>query len=109
MKRQVALLCGLLVAAQAWTGRAPQKNGKSLPGVVAHDESLLVAPISGASTDVSTRRRLLQGILVGSSLFAGLEGVVSPAQAVTRAVGSGEEACRAAGNCLETGEWDGAV
>ncbi|KAL7568478.1 hypothetical protein ACA910_012188 [Epithemia clementina (nom. ined.)] len=26
-----------------------------------------------------------------------------------QAVGSGELACRAAGNCLETGEWDGAI
>lgn len=29
--------------------------------------------------------------------------------AVTRAVGSGEQACRQANNCLESGEWDGAV
>ena len=29
--------------------------------------------------------------------------------AVSRAIGGAEAECRAAGNCLETGNWDGAV
>lgn len=34
---------------------------------------------------------------------------VGPANAVTRAIGGAEEECRANGNCLELGEWDGAI
>jgi len=34
--------------------------------------------------------------------------IIAPA-AIVRAVGSGEEACQAAGNCWAVGEWDGTM
>jgi cyclophilin family peptidyl-prolyl cis-trans isomerase len=54
----------------------------------------------------SSRRQFL-----GAAPVAGLVLIAShPVNAaVPRAVGGTEEACRAANNCLETGEWDGAV
>mmetsp|Transcript_9570 Transcript_9570/g.15984 ORF Transcript_9570/g.15984 Transcript_9570/m.15984 type:complete len:368 (-) Transcript_9570:1342-2445(-) len=53
----------------------------------------------------SCRRRFLSGILA-----AGVVGVgTNPSNAVERAVGGAEIACRERGDCLETGEWDGAV
>ncbi len=53
----------------------------------------------------SSRRTLLnQFFLLSSGAF-----VPSPAHAVTRAIGGAEEECRAAGNCLEIGELDGAL
>lgn len=49
-------------------------------------------------------RRALLGNALATLLVA-----PSSSYAVTRAVGGAEESCRAAGNCLEIGEWDGAV
>jgi cyclophilin family peptidyl-prolyl cis-trans isomerase len=54
----------------------------------------------------STRRRHFLNAAVASSM---LMLIPESANAVTRAVGGAEEDCRAAGNCLEIGEWDGAV
>ena len=53
----------------------------------------------------SSRRTFLSASATGFVL------VVLPetSNAVTRAIGGAEEKCRAAGNCLEIGEWDGAV
>ena len=51
----------------------------------------------------TNRRRFL---LVGASFFLPSSHANA---AATRAVGSGEIECRQAGNCLEKGEWDGAV
>ena len=54
----------------------------------------------------SSRRTIFQQALaVSSSLIM----VPLSSSAVTRAIGGAEEECRAAGNCLETGEWDGAI
>ena len=65
-------------------------------------------PVSEQEERPSSRRHLLsQGVAFAVS--AAIGGNALPAQAVTRAVGSGELACREAGNCLEIGEWDGAV
>jgi hypothetical protein len=57
--------------------------------------------------DQDTSRRKF----VTSFILSAGASIVNPltSSAVTRAVGSGEESCRAAGNCLEVGEWDGAV
>ena len=53
-----------------------------------------------------SRRAIIQQTLtVSSSLIM----MPSSSSAVTRAIGGAEEECRAAGNCLETGEWDGAI
>lgn len=49
-----------------------------------------------------SRRKLLVGTAATPFL-------ASPANAVERAVGSAEIECRKEGNCLEKGEWDGAV
>jgi hypothetical protein len=52
-----------------------------------------------------SRRAIVQQAFVASTL------IVAPSSctAVTRAIGGAEEECRAAGNCLEIGEWDGAI
>jgi len=55
--------------------------------------------------DFSRRDIFQQAVLASSILIAG----PSSANAVTRAIGGAEEECRAAGNCLEIGEWDGAI
>jgi len=59
----------------------------------------------------SERRRFLKDALVGgAAVFLGPTGIPGAARAeVSRAIGSGEQACRQAGNCLEVGEWDGAI
>lgn len=62
----------------------------------------------GATTP---RRFFLQSLLTASASASALV-VLPPSAALaaaSRAVGSGEIACREAGNCLETGEWDGAI
>ena len=62
------------------------------------------------SCTVGVARRTLLTSLVGSVVVPSL--LVAPDvsnAAAVRAVGSGEQACQAAGNCLEVGEWDGAV
>ncbi|GKY93441.1 hypothetical protein MPSEU_000311600 [Mayamaea pseudoterrestris] len=50
-------------------------------------------------------------LFVNSVLSSAMTLFVTPTKSngVTRAVGGAEESCRAAGNCLEIGEWDGAV
>lgn len=53
----------------------------------------------------SSRRVLLQQTLIATSAMV----IPSSANAITRAIGGAEEECRAAGNCLEIGEWDGAI
>lgn len=53
----------------------------------------------------SSRRAIFQRAFVASSLIL----FPSSSNAVTRAIGGAEEECRAAGNCLEIGEWDGAI
>ena len=60
----------------------------------------------GTQENESSRRDLLkQAIVIVSSTVIATE----PAHAVTRAVGGAEVECRAAGNCLELGELDGAL
>jgi hypothetical protein len=65
--------------------------------------ALMARPVEETSVSLGRRQWLTRS---AAWFSAGLAG---PAHAVTRAVGSGEIACREAGNCLETGEWDGAV
>ena len=67
--------------------------------------AILVQPEDTPLVSSGRRHVLLQSL----AWVTAVGGTVFPAQAVTRAVGSGEVACREAGNCLETGEWDGAV
>jgi cyclophilin family peptidyl-prolyl cis-trans isomerase len=58
--------------------------------------------------EIASRRQAVQQIITASVVS-----VLVPSQlanaAVVQAVGSGESTCRKAGNCLEVGEWDGAV
>jgi cyclophilin family peptidyl-prolyl cis-trans isomerase len=53
------------------------------------------------------RRRFLNALMIGGVAVAGTP--LSSQAVASRAVGSGEIACREAGNCMEKGEWDGAV
>ncbi len=58
--------------------------------------------------EITSRRQIMQQLITSSVVS-----VLVPSQwanaAVVQAVGSGESTCRKAGNCLEVGEWDGAV
>ena len=47
--------------------------------------------------------------MISNVLLLGTCATILPANAAERAVGSAEVACREAGNCLQIGEWDGAV
>lgn len=47
--------------------------------------------------------------LIGASIAVASTAATSPVNAVERAVGSAEMECRQRGDCLETGQWDGAV
>lgn len=53
----------------------------------------------------SSRRQFFTTAAAASSVLLS----PSSSQAVVRAIGGAEVDCRAAGNCLEIGEWDGAV
>ncbi len=57
--------------------------------------------------DDNVRRSLLLKSLSSMALTLGSNSL--PSNAVERAVGSSELSCRVEGNCLEKGEWDGAV
>lgn len=57
--------------------------------------------------DQSSRRALLEKAAMASSLV--FSSVPSASHAVTRAIGGAEVECRAAGNCLEKLELDGAI
>lgn len=60
----------------------------------------------------TTRRRILGNLLMGATASLAAAAVMKPETSyavVSQAVGSGEEECRAAGNCLETGNLDAAV
>jgi len=79
----------------AWTSSKP--NNKPI-------SSHRFPVTTDSSTTTTNRRRFLLVSTCASFLL--------PSQvdaAATRAVGSGEIECRQAGNCLEKGEWDGAV
>jgi cyclophilin family peptidyl-prolyl cis-trans isomerase len=58
---------------------------------------------------LSSSRRQLLWSLATTSASSMLLILPQSSQAMTRAIGGAEEECRAAGNCLEIGEWDGAV
>ena len=58
------------------------------------------------SNKVVSRRSLFKASVTAGVIVST---TAQPANAITRAIGGAEEACREAGNCLEIGEWDGAV
>lgn len=69
------------------------------------DASRLKMKESNEAEDVNRRRQIL-----GQLLAVGVVGTCADrSYAVERAVGGAEIACREQGNCLEKGEWDGAV
>lgn len=82
----------------AWTSCKNQKKPNRWLAMTTHEGDF------GAGSS-SCRRRLL-GNLVGGALLVLPN---SQVMAVERAVGSAEKDCREAGNCLEKGDWDGAV
>jgi len=61
---------------------------------------------SDNSSEKNNRRAFLRQ---SALLFPLLITASSPASAVERAVGAAEAKCRQEGNCLELGDWDGAV
>ena len=61
-------------------------------------------PIEDVESSCQRRQVLSSLLLLGTCAT-----IVPPANAAERAVGSAELACREAGNCLQIGEWDGAV
>lgn len=110
------LLCSLLATGvAAWTttsvGRRSERQLRAGVTVVASSSLLHASPRHCDNESEETRRQILsRGLGLAATVATGIGSSCAPAQAVvTRAVGSGEFACREAGNCLETGEWDGAV
>lgn len=91
----LALILGVVLFSSTVTALSqlhPSRRSTKLPALPRHPE-----------TDPSSYTRRLA--FLTPLLFLPL-----PAEAaITRAVGSGEQACREAGNCLEKGEWDGAI
>jgi hypothetical protein len=55
------------------------------------------------------RRKFLNALIVGGVATVVVGTPLASQAAVSRAVGAAEIACREAGNCLEKGDWDGAV
>lgn len=62
-----------------------------------------------SSDNAQETRRIFLHSAIATSVFAATSLPSAPANAVTRAIGGAEEECRAAGNCLEIGELDGAL
>ena len=89
----------------AWSTTPPKSNNKKIE---APSSSSLSKTSSLSSSD---RRRQFLSFVVGGCTASSilLPTTTDSANAVTRAIGGAEEACRAAGNCLEIGELDGAV
>lgn len=81
---------------------------------------ITAAPIAAWTTHTNTapkqqpqQQRLIDNarrafVMTTSTVAAALVPTAVQAAAM-RAVGSGEQVCREAGNCLEVGEWDGAI
>ena len=74
-------------------------------GMSKKDENSEPLSSSSSSLPSSSRRQLFLSLATASSMLV----MPQSSQAITRAIGGPEERCRAAGNCLEIGEWDGAV
>eukprot|EP00977_Amphora_coffeiformis_P029048 scaffold38418_cov168-Amphora_coffeaeformis.AAC.2 len=112
LSTQLVLICSLLTGSGAWTVTGPLpgarrgKVGVDVDGITTLHAS---SPRLSEQCEAPSSRRQLLSQGVGLVISAAVGGIALPAQAITRAVGSGEIACREAGNCLETGEWDGAV
>ena len=69
---------------------------------------ITIAQTSAFNVNFSERRDFIQGIIASTAVVGGC--LLGPDDAyATRAVGGAEEDCRAAGNCLQKGELDGAL
>jgi hypothetical protein len=80
----------------AWMVHGPSiRNGITSLGMASAEDEM-----------ETSRRHFLALFAAGTSLL-----LIPPAPsgAATRAIGAAEARCQAAGNCLETGDWDGAV
>jgi len=85
-----------------WHPFKPWTSTSSLPSKVNN----------GAELSASVNRREILQKTVTAAITTMIPVVCSttnPALAVERAVGSAEQDCRETGNCLEKGDWDGAV
>ena len=85
-------------------------SNKNAQGEESLDSSSSLLSLVDDTTTRSPRRQFLKQSLQNMAALTAFGTVTAlPAHAVTRAVGGVEEECRKAGNCLEIGEWDGAV
>jgi len=91
---ELLLLAVSLSSSSAWIS-----SGKKDAPKLQMDESL-----DGSSSSSSRRNFLNVGITATSSML-----LFPDSSDAVRAIGGAEEDCRAAGNCLEIGEWDGAL
>lgn len=98
----VLILSFLTGPCQAWTNQSPRpcSHPSQSRRNAQNDDTI--------NDGIASRRRAVQQILSSSFLLTILPSQLTNA-AVVQAVGSGESSCRKAGNCLEVGEWDGAV
>ena len=102
----ILLLVGTSESSLAWTGALFSRRQSLIHCRGALQDE---ASYSGKVPDTSEnqRRTLIQSVFLIST--AALSYPTPSSAEVVRAVGSGEIACREAGNCLEIGELDGAV
>ena len=91
---ELLLLAVSLSSSSAWIS-----SGKKDAPKLQMDESL-----DGSSSSSSRRNFLNVAITATSSML-----LFPDSSDAVRAIGGAEEDCRAAGNCLEIGEWDGAL
>ena len=74
-----------------------------------NDIQTLIKPPPKNNDNNKRRSLLVQSLSFITTVTLGVTSSTSPSNAVERAVGSSELSCRTEGNCLEKGEWDGAV
>lgn len=98
-----AVLVSCVVSTLAWhSSRLPNQDGRITRLCMSDDSSIDFPPFV-------PRRSFLNALMVGGSVAViGTTPLASQA-AASRAIGSAEAACQEAGNCLEKGDWDGAV
>jgi hypothetical protein len=96
----LAIVVNHVVVTLAWqTSHFPNQDGRITRLCMKDDND------NGFSS-VQPRRKFLNALMVGG---VAVVGAPLASQAAVRAVGSSELACQKAGNCLEKGDWDGAV
>jgi hypothetical protein len=99
----LAVLVSHVISTLAWqTSSLPKQDGR-----ITSTRLCMKDDGSNDFSSVQPRRKFLNALMVGTGVA--VIGTPLASQAAVRAVGAAELACQEAGNCLEKGDWDGAV